>query len=115
MDVMLTKEADALICLLYKAYLERRSNGVARSVARSFGSVFSIQGDIAPAWALDDLDDVLRELGCSGLLRNICADEAVLHVTLEEPGLVYMEQRFRGKIDVVLDYLSKIKGIVPLI
>lgn len=37
MKIMLTKDSDALICLLYKQYLQKRKDGIPKADAKDFG------------------------------------------------------------------------------
>ena len=65
---MLTKEAKTVLCQLYKEYLVRRDGNVSRSRAKCFSSAESIHASLFPDWSLEDVEDVLRELGRNGFL-----------------------------------------------
>lgn len=61
-NIQLSKDADALICLIYKYYLELRNNGIFKSDAKLLGSSQDIFEKIVPSWNLDDVDDTCNEL-----------------------------------------------------
>lgn len=112
MDVQLTKESDALICLLYKSYLESRSNGNSREVSKQFGNVPDIQVKFVPNWLEDDVLDCCFELGKAKLISYISADNTAMYIQLTNAGIIYMEGRFENKVNYILDYIGKIKDII---
>lgn len=106
-DVKLSKDADTLICLIYKYYLELCGTGIPKSKAKFLGSSHEIHENIIPEWNFDDVDSTCNELGKNQLLdispyNNICGI-----VNLSDNGIVYMENRFSDKIEKVVDYISK--------
>jgi len=115
MSVQLTKEADALICLLYKEYLQKRKNGTPKAQAKFFDSSIEIQAKIIPTWTPEDTDETCWELHRSGLLNCLKADCIAYMSQLTDEGIIYMENRFKDGLDSVLDYLGKIKGLIPFI
>lgn len=74
---MLTKEAKTVLYQLYKEYLVRRDGNVSRSRAKCFSSAESIHASLFPDWSLEDVEDVLRELGRNGFLDNSYADDTI--------------------------------------
>lgn len=108
-DVNISNDADVLICLIYKYYLELRGTGISKSDAKSLGSSEDIHENIIPEWSFEDVDDTCRELHTKNLLSVIYGDDICYKVDLTDDGIVYMENRFGNKIKTVLDYLSKIK------
>lgn len=56
MDIKLTKDADALICLIYKEYLSRRKTGATRDKAKRTGGFKNIHNLIAPKLSIEDYD-----------------------------------------------------------
>lgn len=108
-NIELSKDADALICLIYKYYLNSRNNGSSKSKAKELGSSEDINNNIIPEWSFDDVDDTCRELNRNNLLNiayssNICYD-----VELTDKAIVYMENRFSNKVQNVLTYIQLIK------
>lgn len=67
-EISLSKDADKLICLIYKHYLERRERGASKEDARILGGSDVIQAKVATGWLLEDVDDTCRELSRCGLL-----------------------------------------------
>lgn len=108
MSIQLTKDSDVLICLMYKHYCTQLKNGVSRANAKMFGSSKTIQQTIAPKWSFEDVDEICRELNRAGLLTCSYADDVVDEPRLSDEGIIYMENRFKNKLDDVLNYLSKI-------
>jgi hypothetical protein len=112
-EINLTKDADALICLLYKQYRQRLKDDVPKVQAKMFGSSEDIQKTIAPKWTLEDVEETCRELSRSGLLECFYADDMVYQSWLTDTGIIYMENRFKDGLDSVLDYLGKIRNLLP--
>ena len=108
----LTKDADALICAIYKTYLQRRKSGNSKGQAKALGGAAQVQAGIVPKWPLPDVEDTLLELDCVGLLSCFGADDTVYDATLSDTGIIYMENRFKNGLKEVLDYLEQIKSIL---
>lgn len=111
MEIHLTKEADKLICLIYKDYLNRRESGMSKSSAKSYAERSDWPESLTEGFSDDDVRDTLRELKNNGLTRNYLYGG----FALTDQGIVYMEQRFPDGVAQILDWLGKIKGIVPFI
>ena len=111
-DVTLSKDADALICAIYKVYLQRRKDGASKADARLLGGSDSIQEKIIPKWSFSDVDETCRELGRAGMLDCFYADDVVYIANLSDAGIIYMEQRFKNGLTDVLNYPEKIKSIL---
>ncbi len=114
-EIKLTKDADYLICSLYKSYLDKRSHKMAKVYARELGSSEEIQQKIFPNWSVLDVDDTCRELCAAGLLNCIYSDDTVSYMALTDTGIIYMEERFENKVNTVIDYIAKIKSMIPFI
>lgn len=115
MEVSLTKDADALICLLYKKYCQDRKGGAPKSQAKMLGSSETIFNSLTPKWTYDDVDETCRELDRSGLAGCFYADNVAQDVWFTDAGIIYMENRFKNGLNGVLDYLGKIKGLIPFL
>lgn len=112
MEIQLTKESDALICLMYKHYLESRNNGKTRENSKQFGSISNIHSKFVPNWLEDDVLDCCFELGTAKLISYITADNTAMYIELTNAGIIYMEERFQNKVSYILDYIGKIKSII---
>lgn len=108
----LTKDSDALLCAIYKDYLQKRKNGESKDTAKNLGSASDIQSKIVPKWILGDVEETLRTLSSSEMVSCFYADDTVHFAELSEKGIFYMENRFKNGISDVLDHLQKIKSIL---
>lgn len=113
MNIKISKEADILICLLYKQYCDQRKGRVPKSKAKMFGSSEDIQEAILPKWSPEDVDDTCRELGKAKLLDCFYADDIAYIVHLTDEGIVYMENRFENNFKSLLEYLESLMNILP--
>ena len=114
MPVELSKESDALICVLYREYLTRRAHGVPISRAAYFRDDSSIRENFLPAWAEEDVNEICWRLAEKGLLSVKPGEDKANGVTLTEEGIIYMERRFSRKVEQVVAYLEKLAALIPL-
>ncbi|MEF2919861.1 MAG: hypothetical protein U0O22_05245 [Acutalibacteraceae bacterium] len=112
MEIKLTSDSDALICLLYKSYLESRKRGNTREKSKLFGSVTDIKTNFVPNWLEDDIFDCCIELRQADLISYIVADNSAFHINLTNSGIIYMEERFENKVNSILEYIGKIKSLI---
>lgn len=104
---MLTKDAKTVLYHMYKEYLVRRDNKVPRVQAKDFGSAESVHALLFPDWSLEDIEDVLRELGRNGFLNNFYADDTVYHCSISDSAIVKMENQKKDALLSVADFISK--------
>ena len=109
-EITLSKDADYLICLMYKYYLELHNNGIPKSKAKSFDDIENIHS-LVPEWLLQDIVDTCIELFNNGLLnkRKRYIHEQYDKFSLSDLGICYMENRFTNKIDKIIGYISQLK------
>lgn len=112
-QIRLTKEADALICVLYREYLQRRKAGVAKSDAKCFSGASYIHSQLMPKWSFEDIDETCRELSRAGMLNCMYADNVTYFAAISDAGIIYMENRFADGIASVFSHLEKIRTILP--
>lgn len=99
----LTKDADKMICCIYKSFLQQRKNGISKSIAREFEeNYFSTNKDFS-SWIEDDLDETLLELGRVGLVKIYLGGD----FELTDTGIIYMESRFKNNLEEITDFISK--------
>ena len=112
--IRLSKDADALICVVYKAYLERRKAGQSKRDARLMGGSPNIHKELLPKWSFEDVDETCGELSIAGLLNCQYADNFAYFVTLSDKGIIYMENRFKDGLSAVLEHLKSLMTFIPL-
>lgn len=107
-NIQLSKDADYLICLIYKRYIEMRDNGISKSDAKTIGDSHDAHENIVPEWSFEDTDDTCRELINKGLLDNrIYVDDICGYMSLSDDGIVYMENRFKNGLKEITDFIAK--------
>lgn len=109
-NVSLSKDANYLICLIYKYYLELHDNGISKSQAKKFDNFETIHS-LVSEWSLEDTYDTCLELSANELLikEKQYIDEIYSRFSLSDKGIIYMENRFTNKLDKIVDYISKLK------
>ena len=112
-EIEITKESDALICVLYKEYLQRRKNGVPKSKAILFGDSSSVKTQLFPKWNTTDIDEACHELDDAGLLSCFFADGETGEISISNAGIIYMENRFSNNVSSIFSYLEKLRSILP--
>ena len=112
-ELQLSKDADALICVLYKEYLQRRKQEIPKTEAVLFAGSDDIQKQFMTKWSVEDVDETCRELDDVGLLSCFVADDIVCETTLVKDGIMYMENRFSTEIENVFSYIEKLRSILP--
>lgn len=110
-DITLTKDADKLLCLIYKDYLDRRANGLPKSFAKAYPERTDWPKALTDHFSVEDVRDTLRELKSAGLVRSY----SFSGFALSDKAIVYMEKRFPSGVAQVLDWLAKIKSVVPFV
>ena len=100
-DIVLTKDADKLICIIYKVYLQRIKSGNSKSSAVCFAS-YEFQKDF-PNLKEDDIVTELSELKKNNLIELWIDGSFILLAN----GIVYMENRFKNGLAEVTDFISK--------
>lgn len=109
-NIQISKDADYLICLIYKYYLELHDNGISKSEAKNINTINKIHS-LVPKWSLEDTYDTCLELSNNNLLieKVPFIDETYSYFSLSDNGIIYMENRFKNKIDKLIDHISKLK------
>lgn len=103
----LTKDSEKLFCLIYKNYLEKIKSGMSKSAANSFGSSHTIHEQLCPNWHFEDVDEACRQLSRSGLLKCFWADGIAFETSITDPGIIYMENKFKDGLLSVVDFVTK--------
>lgn len=114
MAIELSKQCDALLCVLYREYLNRRGHGAPMHRAVAFPDDVSIRDSFLPSWPLDDVTDACWKLCAKGLLSADNGDGHAIDVDITDEGIIYMEGRFHRRLDRLLEYLEKLASVIPL-
>jgi hypothetical protein len=112
MNVQLSKDADALMCLLYKRYCESRKDGKSICNSSYFDDDETIHKDIAPKWLLSDITHLCWVLHEAELLYVRPGDNKANDIMITDAGLSYMQHRFPKGLSQVLAFLSKLSSAV---
>lgn len=100
----ITKESEKLLCCMYKIYLERRKQGVPKTIAIEFEDGFYLSDRHLKKFSKADISCCLNELKNNKLIHeNIVGD-----VFLEDYTIFYMENRFKNGAKEVLEFLSNL-------
>lgn len=106
----LTKNADYLLSVFYKEYLDRLADGYPKTKAKQFGSPEDIYNTFFAEWSVDDILETCRELSRAGMIDCFFVSGSFTFAELTSSAVLYMEKRFEGKVDKVLSWISKIKS-----
>lgn len=109
MDVELSKDARRLLKLLYAEFKRRRSSGMDKADAKSFGSAEQIQSTLALSESVEWLEDACGELDECDMLSVLYADDTVWESVLESRAITYMENRVKRAAREVVDTIGKLK------
>lgn len=113
METDLSHDADKLLCVLYKSFLEKRKNGISKSNAKVFGSSHNIHKELLPSWIFEDVDDTCRELSRNGFLNCLWGDDIAFQVSLSDTAIVYMENRFKHGLSEVAKFVANFLPFIP--
>lgn len=112
MNLRITHDADAFICVLYREYLSARKSGETIERAQYFEDDISIQTRFFPKWHLADITHLCFYLEEKGLLDVFEGDDRAYRVCLSDDGIVYMESRFPDGFSQVLAAIAKLASLV---
>lgn len=99
----LTKDADKMICCIYKTFLQRRKSNIPKSSARRFSDDYFGSDKVLSSWLEADISDTLLELGRAGIVKIYIGG----NFDLTDHGIIYMESRFKNGFNEVTDFISK--------
>lgn len=111
MDIQLSRDADMVVCQIYKEYLKRIESGTPKADAKIFKDVDGFIKTYFPNMDKMDFVDILSELRQTLNLR-IYVNASF---QLSNEAIIYMENRFKNGTKQILDWLGKIKGIIPFV
>lgn len=101
--VQLTKDADKVICYIYKDYLQSRKEGNPKNEAIDFEEDYYASHKVLSSWLKSDFDSALLELGRNKLIQIWLGGS----FELTDNGIIYMENRFKNGLIEVTDFIAK--------
>lgn len=102
--VELTKDADKLVCSMYKSYLEKRKSGVDKVRAKHFEPDEIRTYKLCSSWHLDDIKATVAEVSRAGLGTMYYNGGFFAN----DHFIIYMENRFKNGFNEVVDFISKL-------
>lgn len=108
MEYNLTKEADALLCLLYGKYRMKLKDDEDDSVPTDLGSIDNIHEIMSGKLSRKETVAYVNELVSKGLIHSISADGEIIFAELTPSAIEYAESKGKGKL------ISSIKTFVEL-
>jgi hypothetical protein len=105
----ISKDADKILCTLYRYYLERCKDGYPKSDAQLFGNSIEIQSKYFNELLLGDITDACFELQRAGFISCYRSDDLANDITITDDTIVYMENRFKNGVIDVLKFISLFK------
>lgn len=100
----LTKDADKMICCVYKTFLQRRKDGIAKTQARRFDNNYFATEKKLSSWPDGDISDTFLEIARANLIQIYMGG----NFELTDSGIIYMENRFKDGLTEVVDFISKL-------
>ena len=100
----MTKDADKMLCCLYKEYLNRIKIGNSKTSSRDFTAEYIKSDEVLSTWHPDDVCATRNELKHIGYLTvNIIGN-----FKLTDEAITYMENRFKNNLKELTDFISKL-------
>lgn len=107
MESQLTKDAEKLLCLIYKSYLDRCKTNSSQSDCNYFGSTRDIHKNFLPNQYFDDVNELVWELKRNDLINGDTGDNILLEISLTSSAIIYMENRFKNGVKDIADFITK--------
>ncbi|MGY3766904.1 hypothetical protein ACWOAH_10295 [Vagococcus vulneris] len=112
----LTNDSKYLLASMYKLYIEKRKNGLSKDEATNFNDSGYLHKEVMPRWSIEDVIYSCRELKkCEFLTYTFYGENHLILITMTPRAISLMESQFKDKVDSVIDYVAKIKGLIPFI
>lgn len=102
----LTRDAQKLLCRMYKQYLERCASGLSKTDANYFGDTYLVHKTFCPSVSFEDVDELIWELRRNDYILGDPGDDILSEVSITSSGIVFMENRFKNGIKDVLSFLA---------
>ncbi|WP_455258997.1 hypothetical protein [Ruminococcus sp.] len=99
----LTKDADKMICIIYKMYLEKIKSGMSKVASNAFEEDFYKSDKLLSKWHPDDITTTFLELGQKGYLKIYISG----NFEITNQAIIYMENRFKNGLLDLVDFVTK--------
>lgn len=99
----LTRNADKVLCYIYKIFLTRKRQGKSQHESKKFSEDFYKSDSDLSSWHESDIDDSLMELGRNGYLKIYIGGD----FELTDQSIVYMENRFKNGLKELATFISQ--------
>lgn len=101
--MQLTRNADKLVCSMYKSYLQKRKAGMSKINARHFEIDEIKSYSLCSDWDKSDIISTVAELKNAGFGTMYYSGGFFAN----ESFVIYMENRFKNGIKEVTDFVAK--------
>ena len=99
----MTKDADKMLCCLYRTYLNRIKAGNSKTSSKDFKAEYIESDEVLSKWHPDDVFATRNELKRAGYLTvNIIGN-----FRLTDEAITYMENRFKNGLNEVIDFITR--------
>lgn len=102
----LTRDAQKLLCSMYRQYLEKRSSGSPKTDANYFGDTHLVHEVFCPSASFEDVDELIWELRRNDYILGDPGDDILSEISITSSGIVFMENRFKNGMKDVLSFLA---------
>lgn len=110
MEYNLTKDADAVLCLLYGMYRKRleESDDEEDNSVYDLGGIDEIYELVSSKFSKRSTAACCNELSNKGLINGVYSDGTLVFATIETDGIAYVEAKSKG---VILKTIKEVLGI----
>lgn len=99
----MTKDAEKMLCCLYKEYLKRVESGNSKTSSKTFYQYYVSNDKILSKWHSEDFNATKIELKNSGyLLTNVIGS-----YTLTSEAIEFMENRLKNNMGELAEFITK--------
>lgn len=99
----LTRDADQMLCILYKEYLTRCKAGHSKWDSKDFSAQFFHESKPFCGEPFDDVLDTMVEIHLAGYVEMDLGGNCFL----KDKAIIYMENRFKNGLTEVLSVISQ--------
>ena len=99
----LTKDADKMLCILYKEYQDRRKAGQTKAEAKSIDESYFHNSKPFRSMAFEDVLDTMSEISRAEYIEMDLSGNCFL----KDKAIAYLESRFKKKLSATWSVVSK--------